>query len=54
MADKFSPRGSSALAQMCHAIQYGDYTSYYAAMAYKVDPTPVKTIMELKALMARQ
>ncbi len=54
MADKFSPRGSSALAQMCHAIQYGDYMSYYAAMAYKVDPTPVKTIMELKALMARQ
>lgn len=53
MADRFEPAGDSALAQMLHAIQYGDYVSYYLAMAYGVDPTPVAPISELKEQLAR-
>ena len=37
---------------MCHAIQYGDYVSYYAAMAYEADPTEIGPIAELKDLLA--
>lgn len=54
MADKFHPKGQSALAQMCHAIQHGDYISYYVAMAYGADPTPVAPIMELKEQMSQR
>ncbi|MBI5961011.1 MAG: bifunctional phosphoglucose/phosphomannose isomerase [Chloroflexi bacterium] len=53
MADKFVPKGQSALAQMCHAIQHGDYASFYVAMAYGADPTPVTPIIELKTQMAQ-
>ncbi len=52
MADFFRPAGHSALAQMCHAIQYGDYVSYYLAMAYGADPTEIAPIMELKEQLA--
>lgn len=52
MADRFEPRGPSLLAQMLHAIQYGDYLSYYTAIGYGVDPTAIEPIIELKALMA--
>lgn len=52
MTDTFRPQGQSALAQMCHAIQYGDYVSYYAAIAYEADPTEIAPIMELKDLLA--
>lgn len=49
----FTPRGQSALAQMCHAIQFGDYVSFYVAMAYGADPTAIAQIMTLKAQMAQ-
>ncbi|MCD4685301.1 MAG: bifunctional phosphoglucose/phosphomannose isomerase [Anaerolineae bacterium] len=49
----FTPRGQSALAQMCHAIQFGDYVSYYVALAYGADPTAIAQIMTLKAQMAK-
>jgi glucose/mannose-6-phosphate isomerase len=52
MVDTFHPQGNSALAQMCHAIQYGDYTSFYLAMAYQVDPTEIAPIIELKTRLA--
>jgi glucose/mannose-6-phosphate isomerase len=52
MADYFRPAGQSALAQMCHAIQYGDYVSFYLAMAYGADPTEIAPIMELKEQLA--
>jgi len=52
MADTFRPKGQSALAQMCHAIQYGDYVSFYTAIAYGADPTEIAPIMELKAQLA--
>lgn len=46
--DKFRPRGRSLLAQMMHAIFFGDYVSYYAAIGTEKDPTVIEPIMELK------
>jgi glucose/mannose-6-phosphate isomerase len=40
--------GGTRLAQMWTLIQFGDYTTYYLAMAYDVDPTPVAAIENLK------
>jgi len=40
--------GKSRLAQMWSIIQFGDYTAYFLAMAYGVDPTPVAVIENLK------
>jgi glucose/mannose-6-phosphate isomerase len=48
MVDTFHPKGDSALAQLCHAAQYGDYLSYYTAMAYGTDPSSVAPIDEIK------
>ena len=41
-------KGKSRMAQMWTLIQFGDYTAYYLAMAYDVDPTPVASIENLK------
>jgi glucose/mannose-6-phosphate isomerase len=46
-------RGESPLAQMLSAIHFGDYVSYYLALLYKVDPTPVKVIAYLKERLAQ-
>lgn len=46
--DLIKARGESRLAQMWTLIQFGDYTAYYLAMAYNVDPTPVAAIENLK------
>ncbi len=51
---RFEPQGESVLAQMCHAIQFGDYLSFYTAMAYSKDPTAIEQILELKAQLAQQ
>ncbi len=40
--------GKSRLAQMWTIVQFGDYTAYFLAMAYGVDPTPVVVIENLK------
>jgi glucose/mannose-6-phosphate isomerase len=50
--DTLKMRGESALAQMMHGIQFGDYVSYYVAMAYNVDPMPTPTIDEIKEKLA--
>jgi len=47
-SDLIQARGESRLAQMWTLIQFGDYTAYYLAMAYDVDPTPVASIENLK------
>ncbi len=47
-------QGESALAQMAGLITLGDYVSYYLAMLYKVDPTPVKAINYLKDQLAKR
>ncbi len=41
-------QGTSRLAQMLSVLRYGDYVSYYLAMAAGVDPTPVGPIDLLK------
>ncbi|MBN1693462.1 MAG: hypothetical protein JW845_07920, partial [Dehalococcoidales bacterium] len=34
-------------------ISFGDYVSYYLALLYKADPTPVKMIAYLKERLAK-
>ena len=46
--DLIQARGRSRLAQMWTLIQFGDFTAFYLAMAYDVDPTPVAAIENLK------
>ncbi len=45
-------RGESRLTQQMNLIQFGDYVSFYLAMAYEVDPTPIVPINRLKEKMA--
>ena len=45
--------GQSALAQMMSLVMVGDFTSYYLAILYGVDPTPVKSISYLKEQLAK-
>ena len=40
--------GTSPLSQMMSLVLFGDYTSYYLAILYKIDPSPVKAIDYLK------
>lgn len=43
--------GENPMAQIWTALHYGDYVTYYLAMAYGTDPTPIGAIQELKAAM---
>ncbi len=52
IAEVIQARGRSRLAQQMNLIQYGDYISYYLAMAYGVDPTPIPPIAMLKQKLA--
>jgi glucose/mannose-6-phosphate isomerase len=47
--DFVEAQGESRLENLWTALHYGDYTAYYLAMAYGVDPTPVAAIEDLKA-----
>ena len=38
--------------EFAYLDEKGDYTTYYLAMAYEVDPTPVATIEEFKREMS--
>jgi glucose/mannose-6-phosphate isomerase len=40
--------GATRLAQQWTALHYGDYVSFYLAIAYGIDPTPVAAIQGLK------
>lgn len=51
--DQFQPQGESPLAQMLSAIQFGDYMSFYAAIAFGTDPTEIAPIVELKEQLAQ-
>ena len=44
--------GASRLARLLSLVQLGDYTSYYLALLYGVDPSPVDAIEGLKARLA--
>jgi glucose/mannose-6-phosphate isomerase len=41
--------GNQPLSQMMSLVMLGDYVSYYLALLYGVDPSPVKVIDYLKA-----
>ena len=49
--DTVLARGKTRLAQMWSTLLFGDYTAYYLAMTYDVDPTPIEPINSLKAAM---
>lgn len=51
--DFVDARGESALAHIWTLILFGDYMSFYLAMAYGVDPTPVDALVGFKEAMAR-
>jgi glucose/mannose-6-phosphate isomerase len=53
ITDMVKARGESRLAQQMSLVQFGDYVSYYLAMAYEVDPTPIGPIVALKEKMAQ-
>lgn len=46
-------RGESALSRMLSLVYVGDFASYYLAIAYGEDPTPVRVIDWLKAELAK-
>lgn len=50
--DVIEAQGPGHLAQQWTALHFGDYTAYYLAMAYGVDPTPVEAIDGLKERLA--
>lgn len=50
--DFFNAKGTTRLAQMWSTILFGDYTSYYLALSYNTDPTPIPPIMALKESMS--
>jgi glucose/mannose-6-phosphate isomerase len=50
--DVIDATGQSPLAHMLTALNYGDYTAYYLAMCYGVDPTPTPQIDYLHERMA--
>ena len=45
--------GSSLLAQMMSLVLFGDYASYYLAILYQIDPSPVAVIDYLKEQLAK-
>jgi glucose/mannose-6-phosphate isomerase len=46
--------GVSPLAQMMSLVLLGDYVSYYLALLYGTDPSPVKVIDFLKGRLAQE
>jgi len=52
--DSVRARGEGKLAQMFSLLQFGDYVSYYLALAYGEDPTPIDILVRLKKLLADQ
>jgi glucose/mannose-6-phosphate isomerase len=51
--DFIDAAGNGRLAHLLTTLHMGDYTAYYLAMAYGVDPTPVEAIESLKIEMQR-
>lgn len=49
--DYIDARGNTPLAHMWTLILFGDYMSYYLAMGYGVDPTPIQALVEFKEAM---
>ena len=50
--ERVETRGASRLARLFSLVQLGDYASFYLALLYGVDPTPVGAIEDLKTKLA--
>jgi glucose/mannose-6-phosphate isomerase len=50
--DYVDARGGKPLAHIWTLILFGDYLSYYLAMGYGVDPTPIQALVDFKKAMA--
>ena len=50
--DFVDAQGDTPLAHQWSALHFGDYTAYYLAMAYGIDPTPIRAIEALKDEMS--
>ena len=48
--DKIIMPKDSILAEMWKMILLGDFVSYYLAMAYQIDPTPIDSLENFKSL----
>ena len=51
-ATTIEPRGEERIGEILWTNLLGDYASYYLAMLYAVDPTPVEPIRQLKEALA--
>ena len=49
--EEVAAAGETRLAQQWSLLHYGDYVSYYLAMLYETDPTPVTAIEGFKAAL---
>jgi glucose/mannose-6-phosphate isomerase len=49
--DYYRAKGTSLLENIWTAIQFGDFISYYLAIAYGVDPTPVPGVAEINSIL---
>ncbi len=49
--DVFQAPGSTRLQQMWTAVQFGDYTAFYLAIAYGTDPAPLEVLEQFKQAM---
>ena len=52
LVEKVHAGGGSALAHMWTLLHFGDYVSYYLALLYGVDPTPIEALVELKEFLS--
>jgi len=52
--DEIEAAGRSPLAHMLTVLHYGDYTAYYLAMGYGVDPSPIPQIDYLKEQLGKR
>jgi glucose/mannose-6-phosphate isomerase len=52
--DTVDAAGQSPLAHMLTALHFGDYTAYYLAMCYGVDPSPIPQIDYLKEQLGKR
>lgn len=49
--DFFRAKGKTVMEDMWTTLHMGDYISYYLAIAYQADPTPVPMLADLKAYL---
>jgi glucose/mannose-6-phosphate isomerase len=47
-------QGEGRLAKLWSLLQFGDYVSYYLALDYGIDPTPVEALNELKSALSEE